>query len=319
MQERPIAVIGSFTTIGQAVLDCLADRGFSIDRVDALDAHQNAGRRIPFCDGELVVRPLDLFDFTRPYIAFLCTSSILSEYKEEAVRQGCWLIDCTGLIGTAPQIIPALNAKDIRFARDNIIGNPTSLTVSLAQVLAPIHKQFQIIRADAVALLGAGEFGHEATISLLNQTRSLYTRVETPLGPFQKIQAFNLIPEANPILSRRTMEQLEQVLGCRVFVTTCLTPIFQGECYFVTIQTKRPCSMDKLIRLLRRQKNCRFVDTLDYITITPHDVISEDMIYVTHLNGDTVQSNTFHFWIVCDSIRTGAALNAVKIAEYLLT
>ncbi len=320
MSNPSVAVIGSLTHIGQAVLACLSERGFPTSHVYALDAHHNAGTLIPYCNTFLTVEALDDFDFSTTDLVFLCVASILSEYKEEATRHGCWLIDCTGLLSQAPVIIPNLNIRQADKAPNRQIANPTSTTVTLAQILSPIHRSFHIENASVTALLSASEFGIDSAQALIDQTRCLYTRQEPPIGPFRKIQAFNLIPEADPRLTRRSMQQLSALLSFPIFVTGCLTPILLGECYAVTLTTKRPCSPKRLRHLFNKQPCCHVLEkTMDYITITTQDVETEDRIFIEHPTSDITTPHILHFWVVSDSIRTGAALNAVKIAEHLLS
>lgn len=320
MPKQSVAVIGALTHIGQAVLACLSDRDFPAARVYALDAHQNAGTMIPYCDGFLTVEALDDFNFADVELVFLCVSSILAEYKEEAAHHGCWIIDCAGLLTHAPVIIPSLNIRQAEQAPNRQIANPTGMTVTLAQILSPIHRSFHIDYATVTALLSASEFGLESAQALIDQTRCLYTRQEPPLGPFRKIQAFNLIPEADPCLPRRSMKQMEQLLSFPTFIAGCLTPILLGECYAVTLTTRRPCSPKRLRRLFDKHPCCHVLaGEMDYITITTQDVETEDRIFIEHPTTDAASPHVLHFWVVSDSIRTGAALNAVKIAEHLLS
>jgi aspartate-semialdehyde dehydrogenase len=51
---------------------------------------------------------------------------------------------------------------------------------------------------------------------------------------------------------------------------------------------------------------------------TPLDAAGQDPVYVGRVRIDTSSDNGINFWVVADNLRIGAALNAVRIAEYLV-
>jgi aspartate-semialdehyde dehydrogenase len=53
--------------------------------------------------------------------------------------------------------------------------------------------------------------------------------------------------------------------------------------------------------------------------ITPHEAAGEDATYISRIREDITVENGLSFWCVSDNLRKGAALNAVQIAEELLT
>lgn len=316
--KQKIAVIGAFTTIGQAVLDNLSEQGFSPKDIYVLDNDIKNTIKIPYGYDMLPIHPFNTFSFEKVSVVFLCLSTLLNEQKENILRYGAYLIDCVGISETGVCIIPSLNLKKLKTNREII--NPTGLTVTLAQVLEPIHKRYTIQNAETTALLSADAFGKNAVTSLINQTRSFYTREPPEDGPFKKIQAFNLIPEVFPPLTRQTTKQIKSLLKFPITVNACLTPIFQGECYSLTVSLFQKCSLIQFKKAFFKSETCRVIDTLNpYLTTTPQDVSNSDLIYLTHINALAHRSNTFHLWVICDSVRTGSALNAVQIAKHLLS
>ena len=51
----------------------------------------------------------------------------------------------------------------------------------------------------------------------------------------------------------------------------------------------------------------------------PVDIEGSDRVYVSRLRRDPSRKNAFWMWVVADNLRKGAALNAVQIAEELIT
>lgn len=318
LMKQKVAVIGALNAIGRGILDCLAARGFLPEDIFALDSSQNTGVQIPYQDYHIRVENLETFDFSQTKVVFLCTLSILEEYPERILGYGQYLIDCVGILGEGICLIPALQSRGIK--RYRVIENPTSMTVVLAQVLKPVQKEFGIRSVLVTALLSAGEFGQDSVQALVNQTRSLYTREPLVDGPFKKTQAFNLVPEIYPTLSRRTGEQLKGMLHLPIQIATCLTPIFQGQCYFLTITTKEKCTCADLEQVFEGHPVCRIITGMDpYLTLSTQDTACNDEICLTLFRQIPHLPNTCGFWIVCDNIRLGSALNAVRIAEHILS
>lgn len=51
----------------------------------------------------------------------------------------------------------------------------------------------------------------------------------------------------------------------------------------------------------------------------PLDIAGEDPVFVGRVRKDLADPNGLTFWVVGDQIKKGAALNAVQIAEYLIS
>mgnify|MGYP004650291407 FL=1 len=320
MTEKKVAVIGALSTIGRAVLDSFAVRGFNADDIVALDVCPATEAQVPYGAGTLPLQGLDYLEHGMVQVTCLCLHSLLSEYSDRILRHSCHVIDCTGVLNDGMCVVADLNMDDYLKHPTHLISNPTSLTVTLSQVLAPLQDTFGIRSAEATALLSAGEFGGPTVDALANQTRSFYTHEPIGEGPFGKVQAFNLVPEMCPSLSHQTTEQIRSILGLSLMVSACLTPIFQGECYLLTVQTERKCTPAKLRKALPEQSMCRVPEKMaPALTITTLDAIAGGYIYLTHFAPVPGHEHTFRCWVLCDSFRTGSALNAVLVSENLLS
>jgi len=57
---------------------------------------------------------------------------------------------------------------------------------------------------------------------------------------------------------------------------------------------------------------------LTHASTRNNEVTGEDKVYVSRVRRDPTAENGLVFWCVCDNLRTGAALNMVRIAEKLV-
>ena len=72
--------------------------------------------------------------------------------------------------------------------------------------------------------------------------------------------------------------------------------------------------------ILREAPGVRVIDTRDDAGYaTQLDCAGEDEVFVSRIRRDLTGVNGLSFWCVSDNLRKGAALNAVQIAEVLVS
>ena len=53
--------------------------------------------------------------------------------------------------------------------------------------------------------------------------------------------------------------------------------------------------------------------------VTPVEIAGEDKVYVSRIRNDDSIDNGLSLWVVSDNLRKGAALNAVQIANIIIS
>ena len=53
--------------------------------------------------------------------------------------------------------------------------------------------------------------------------------------------------------------------------------------------------------------------------MTPVEIAGEDKVYISRIRNDQSIDNGLNLWVVSDNLRKGAALNAVQIAELVIS
>ena len=310
-----IAVIGALTNFGRSLLDELARSGWPARDIVALD-HTKNHTQIPYQDDLLPVLSLETFRFHGIGLGFLCLPTLLSDDKDTILQSGAYLVDCVGILEDSLCVVASLNLK--KCSKSRVILNPTALCITLAGALSPIHKHFSVKEATSTILLSAGLFGSAAIRDLIDQSRCLFTREEPQMSFFSQIQAFNLIPDISPALNRKTADQIKSLLHFPIAISSCLTPVFQGECYSVTFTTRKKTSLNEIRKVC--EKNCLLDEPFAAdLGLSAQDVLVGDSACISRLSIVPFRPNTYHLWILCDSLRTGAIPNAIKIARHLLS
>jgi aspartate-semialdehyde dehydrogenase len=146
---------------------------------------------------------------------------------------------------------------------------------------------------------------------------------------FTKNIAFNCIPHIDKFLDDgSTKEEWKMAVETRkildpniaLFATCVRVPVFIGHAEAVTVEFEHPVNVAEARDLLRRSPGIVVEDHRDDGGYTTQvDCAGEDATYVSRIRRDPTVANGLGFWVVADNLRKGAALNAVQIAESLVS
>jgi aspartate-semialdehyde dehydrogenase len=93
-----------------------------------------------------------------------------------------------------------------------------------------------------------------------------------------------------------------------------------GHSEAVHVEFERPLSVDDARAILSAAPGVTVIDERrDGGYATALDAAGTDPVYVSRLREDRTVAHGLNFWIVADNVRKGAALNAVQIAESLMS
>ncbi len=96
---------------------------------------------------------------------------------------------------------------------------------------------------------------------------------------------------------------------------TCVrVPVVVGHAEAVWIETETPLAPDDAERILGEAPGLR-VEAVP----THERAIGTDEVHVGRIRADQAAENGLALFVVCDNLRKGAALNAIQIAELVLT
>jgi aspartate-semialdehyde dehydrogenase len=104
-------------------------------------------------------------------------------------------------------------------------------------------------------------------------------------------------------------------------VATCVrVPVFVGHSEAVNVEFERPISEAQARNLLREAPGCMVVDKReDGGYVTPVECVGDYATFISRIRKDPTVEHGLSMWIVSDNLRKGAALNAVQIAEILIS
>ncbi len=330
-----VAVVGATGNVGKEMLQTLSERAFPADDVVALASERSAGAEVSFGeDDTLKVQDLSKFDFKGIDIVLSSPGAKVSaQFAPRAASAGAVVIDNTSqfrMDPDVPLVVPEVNPDAIAgYTKRHIIANPNCSTIQMVTALKPLHDLVRIKRVVVATYQSTSGGGKEAMDELFNQTRAIY--VNDPVKPeiFTKQIAFNCIPHIDVFMDDgytkeewKMNVETRKILDPRIKVTaTCVrVPVFIGHAEAVNLEFEGSISVEEARQALKDAPGVALVDhRVDGGYVTPAECAGEDAVYVSRLREDTTVENGLSLWIVADNLRKGAALNAVQIAEKLVS
>jgi aspartate-semialdehyde dehydrogenase len=327
-----VAILGASGLVGQEMLRTLAQRDFPVAALKLLASERSAGSALAWQGRSYPV------EVATPE-AFRGTDLVLSSAGERvsrelvpaAVAAGAVVIDNTAefrMRDDVPLVIPEINSAACR-DHSGIIANPNCSTAVVLMALAPLRALGTLERVVVSTYQSTSGAGKEAVVELEAQIQAQMTGNELPPAAFAKPIAFNVIPAIGSFRAdQHTSEEVKmtdetrKILGIPHLAVSCTcvrVPVRVGHCAAINVVFDRPVTPQDARLALAKAPGVRLQDDpANHGYPTPLECAGEDDVRVGRIRGDLSHPNGLTLWVAGDNLRTGAALNAVQIAEVLV-
>ena len=329
-----IAVVGVTGAVGQEFLRVLSERSLKIDQLKLFASTRSAGQRITFKGQEYIVQELRHGDdFQDIDIAFVSAGGSISlEYAETITKHGAVMIDNSSTFRMqedVPLVVPEVNAADALVRPRGIIANPNCTTIQMVVALNVIHQLSPITRVHVATYQAASGAGARGMMELDEQTKAIARGEEPEVKKFAYQLAYNLIPQIDVFADGDyTKEELKMYNETRKIMhsdlsvsATCVrVPVTRAHSEAIWVETQESIELDILREAFRKAPGIVLQDEpSEQVYPMPLFIAEKDPVYVGRLRKDLTNPRGIAFWCVSDQIKKGAALNAVQIAEYLVS
>ena len=327
-----IAIVGATGNVGRKILEVLERKKLNITTLYLVASARSAGQKIIFNGKEHQVFNLETFDFSKIKITFFAAGGKISEKYAPVAAKHSIVIDNSSFYRMDPDvplIVPQVNPEAINDMKKNIIANPNCSTAQLVIVLKPLHDLFKIQRVVVSTYQSVSGGGKSPMDELIEQTKLSLNNEKINPKNFTKQIAFNAIPHIDVFTDDGyTKEELKmtnetkKILDEKIELTaTCVRiPVMVSHSESVNIQFEKPFSLEKVRDVLSKAEGCEVYDLReDGGYITPIEAEGKNATYISRIREDKTNKNSLNLWIVSDNLLRGAALNAVEIAETLIT
>lgn len=329
-----VAVVGATGNVGREMLNILAERKFPVSEVVALASRRSMGVDVSYGDKILKCKTLEHFDFAGTDICLMSAgSSVSKEWSPKIAAQGAVVIDnssCWRYDQAVPLVVPEVNAAHLDgWRKKGIVANPNCSTAQLVVVLKPLHERFRIRRVVVATYQSVSGAGKEGMDELFTQTKAIFVNDPVDHKKFTKQIAFNVIPHIDVFMEDgytkeewKMMVETKKIIDPKIKLTaTCArVPVFIGHSEAVNIEFDEPVTADEARAVLRAAPGVLVVDKHeDGGYVSPLECAGEDASFVSRIREDMTVENGLSLWCVSDNLRKGAALNAIQIAESMVS
>ena len=305
MPEPRIGVVGATGAVGQVTLELLAERGFA--QVRAFASQRSAGSSVPYDGGELVVEEASADTLRDLELCFFSVGTAQSaELVPPAVAAGAVCVDKSSafrLTDGIPLVVPEVNG-DRAAEHHGIVANPNCSTIQLVCALKPLHEAAGLRSVRIATYQSASGAGVERMEELRAQ--------EPAAGNVTMDWEFDGDESDEESKLRAETRKILELPDLPLSATCVRVPVLIGHSQAVWIETERSLSPDEARETLDAAPSVRVAELP-----TPRDAVGGNDVLVGRIRPDTAGTG-LAFWVVCDNLRKGAALNAIQIAELLL-
>ena len=342
-QKPRVAILGATGLVGQNILMLLIDRNFPFESIKLLASPRSAGQVIEYNDHKLQIEIATPDAFNNIDLILSSAGGEISEkLLPEAVKSGAVAIDNTSFYRmheNVPLVVAGVNDEDCK-KHNGIIANPNCSTAQLMPALKILDEVAGLKRVIISTYQSASGAGQKGIMALQEETHSLFHHhhheheneahdcdSHSSAGVFNRSLAFNVIPhidkfEVNDYTKEenKLINETKKILhkpDLKITATAVRVPVIVGHSESVVVELEKPLSPEAAIAAWEKSPLINVSESAeDYPT--PQDCVGEEPVLIGRVRQDTSNPETgLNFWVVADNLMIGAALNAVRIAEYL--
>jgi aspartate-semialdehyde dehydrogenase len=301
-----VGVIGATGAVGGVTLELLAERGY--DNVRAFASTRSAGTTL--ADGRVVeeASPETLSAGDLDLCLFSVGARASRELVPHAVRGGAVCIDKSEafrLTDGIPLVVPEVNgARAVE--HDGIVANPNCCTIPLTLVLKPLHEAAGLRAVRVATYQSVSGAGAQRLQRLLDEPQAAHDLAMDWDYDGEEFDEESKLREE----TRKILELPRLPLSA-----TCVrVPVPVGHAESVWIETEQALTTEQARELLAAAES---VSVEEFPT--PGRAAGGDEVLVGRLRRDPAAENGLSLFLACDNLRKGAALNAIQIAELVLS
>lgn len=316
-----VAIIGASGLIGRKFIEVLEKRNFPIKNLKLFASEKSIGKNLIAFGNEIPLERLSEKSFENVDLAFFSAGKEISlKYAPIAQKCGTYVVDNSSafrLFDKVPLIIPEINGNDLADFEGKIISNPNCSTAIALLPLFYLHKRYQLKRVIYTTYQGISGCGQKGLNDYKNCENGLIAQL-FPINPTK-----NCIPKIGNFSEYGyTEEELKMIFETRKILgkdlpisATCVrVPVLNCHAVSVDAEFEKKVDDEDVKPILKKAKELALVDLP-----CQSQANGKDEIFVGRLKRSLAFKNGLSFYCVGDNTLKGASLNAVQIAERLIS
>ncbi|MFN2560832.1 MAG: aspartate-semialdehyde dehydrogenase [Jatrophihabitans sp.] len=338
-----VGVVGATGQVGTVMRRLLAERAFPVDEIRFFASARSAGATLSWEGVDVRIEDAATADPSGLDVAlFSAGGSTSKELAPKFAAAGAVVIDNSSawrMDPDVPLVVAEVNGGEVRNAPKGIIANPNCTTMAAMPVLKPLHDEAGLTRlivSTYQAVSGAGLAGVDELDTQVRKVADVAaglthdgSAVAFPEPhKFARPIAFNVLPLAGSIVDdgefetdeeKKLRNESRKILAIPDLLVsgTCVrVPVFTGHSLSINAEFAGPLPVARALELLTAAPGVELSDVP-----TPLEAAGRDPSYVGRVRQDpgVPGDRGLALFVSNDNLRKGAALNAVQIAELLVS
>jgi aspartate-semialdehyde dehydrogenase len=301
--EPTIGVVGATGAVGSVTLELLEREGYENVRVFA--SARSAGKQLGrFTVEEATPEALSKGDVD--LFLFSVGTSASRELVPHAVAGGAVAIDKSSAYRLDPRyalVVPEVNGER---ATGAIIANPNCCTIPLTCVLKPLHDAVGLTRVRIATYQSVSGAGAQSMERLRNESQSEHDlRMDWDFDGEEFDEESKLRAETQKIM---------ELPDLPIQATCVRVPVMVGHAEAVWLETEDDVTPEQAKAILASAPSVQLDDFP-----SPGKAAGRDDVLVGRIRRDPTVGRGLALFLACDNLRKGAALNAIQIAQLVLS
>lgn len=328
-----VAIMGATGAVGTELLELLEERNFPVKELILLASPRSAGKELMFKGQPITVKAISDEPFADVDLVLASAGgSVSKEWAPKAAAAGAVVVDNSSAFRmdpAVPLVVPEVNPQ-AALNHKGIIANPNCTTILMSLALWPLHQHQPIERIVVATYQSASGAGARAMEEVKQQAQAILQGEEPTTESFPYPLAFNLFPHNSPLNEMgycqeemKMVNETRKIFGVsdlRISATCVRVPVLRAHSEAINLEFSQPFAVDKALELLATAPGVRVVEDWqsNYFPM-PMEASGQDDVLVGRIRSDLSHNCGLELWLSGDQIRKGAALNAVQIAELLVS
>ncbi|MDX1690659.1 MAG: aspartate-semialdehyde dehydrogenase [Acidimicrobiia bacterium] len=338
MSGPSLAVVGATGAVGREMLSTLARRDFPVGSLRLMASERSAGAVVATPWGDVTVEDLAEADPDGIDVALFSAGG--SRSKDHAPRfssAGAVVIDNSSawrMDPAVPLVVAGVN-DDAVDDHDGIVANPNCTTMVLLMALGPLHRAVGLRSMVVASYQSVSGTGTKAMDGLVAEIEALGENVEAlqhggweepATGVYARPIGWNVLAYAGIETDEgytdeewKLVNETRKILDApdvAVEATCVRVPVMVGHGIAASAWFDEPLDADRATHLIGAGPG---VAIWSDRVATPLDSAGIDDVLVSRIRPTLGTPGGVSLWVVGDNLRKGAALNAVQIAELLVS
>lgn len=326
-------MLGASGAVGQELLHLLETRDFPVGELKLLASARSAGSMLAWKGRDHRVEEVSNAAFQGVDLVLASAGGSVSRQWRQAITEaGALLIDNSSAFRMdegVPLVVPEVNPQ-AAFSHQGVIANPNCTTILLTLALAPLAAKRPMRRVLVSTYQSASGAGARAMEELRRLSQVVLDGGEPTSEVLPHSLAFNLFLHNSPLQPNlyceeemKMVNETRKIMGLPNlrFSATCVrVPVLRAHSEAVNVEFEQPFPVEEARALLAAAPGVELIDNVEANRFPmPTDVTGRDPVAVGRIRQDISDPHALEFWLCGDQIRKGAALNAIQIAELLLS